>query len=178
MILLLRLTQSLFLYLLACSTDLYEFYQYVHLSQVRNCVGSCVGCMTALRGMYKEMHVDRPIEKHILQESFINTMSAWANMLLLASTDPIKMPVGTCATAIESHNIGYEMIIEDKPSVGSVGGFHKEEGSYEFANMKTIRDTEEEQFYGRTHLEMSRPRTTTRNGFRKCWMWRTTHHHC
>ena len=164
------------LYLLVCVveslmaagiTDPYEFYKYVHLSEVGNCVGSGVGGMTALRGMYKDRHMDRPIQKDILQESFINTMSAWVNMLLLSSTGPIKTPVGACATAVESLDIGYETIVEGKARVCFVGGFDdfQEEGSYEFANMKATSNAEEELLHGRTPQEMSRPTTTTRNGF-------------
>lgn len=148
-------------------TDPYEFYKYVHLSEVGNCVGSGVGGVSALRGMYKGRWQDKPIQKDILQESFINTMSAWVNMLLLSSTGPIKTPVGACATAIESLDIGYETIVEGKARVCFVGGFDdfQEEGSYEFANMKATSNAEEEIAHGRTPGEMSRPTTTTRNGF-------------
>ncbi|CAO2658206.1 Nn.00g059290.m01.CDS01 [Neocucurbitaria sp. VM-36] len=148
-------------------TDPYEFYQYVHLSQVGNCVGSGIGGTTALRGMYKDRFLDRPVQKDILQESFINTMSAWVNMLLLSSTGPIKTPVGACATAVESIDIGYDTIVEGKARVCFVGGFDdfQEEGSYEFANMKATSNAEDEFAHGRTPKEMSRPTTTTRNGF-------------
>ncbi|RPB10026.1 3-oxoacyl-synthase [Morchella conica CCBAS932] len=148
-------------------TDPYEFYKYVHLSEVGNCVGSGVGGVSALRGMYKGRWQDKPIQKDILQESFINTMSAWVNMLLLSSTGPIKTPVGACATAVESLDIGYETIVEGKARVCFVGGFDdfQEEGSYEFANMKATSNAEEEIAHGRTPAEMSRPTTTTRNGF-------------
>jgi len=80
------------LYVLVCTvesllasgiTDPYEFYQYVHISEVGNCIGSGIGGTTALRGMYKDRFLDRPLQKDILQESFINTMSAWVNMLRL-----------------------------------------------------------------------------------------------
>ena len=54
-------------------TDPYKFYEFVQLSEVGNCVGSGVGGVTALRGMYKDRHMDRPIQKDILQYSFINT---------------------------------------------------------------------------------------------------------
>lgn len=148
-------------------TDPYEFYQYVHLSQVGNCVGSGIGGTTALRGMYKDRFLDRPVQKDILQESFINTMSAWVNMLLMSSTGPIKTPVGACATAVESIDIGYDTIVEGKARVCFVGGFDdfQEEGSYEFANMKATSNAEDEFAHGRTPKEMSRPTTTTRNGF-------------
>ena len=164
------------LYVLVCTvesllasgiTDPYEFYQYVHMSEVGNCIGSGIGGTTALRGMYKDRFLDKPLQKDILQESFINTMSAWVNMLLLSSTGPIKTPVGACATAVESVDIGYETILEGKARVCFVGGFDdfQEEGSYEFANMKATSNAEDEFAHGRTPREMSRPTTTTRNGF-------------
>lgn len=148
-------------------TDPYEFYKYVHLSEVGNCVGSGIGGTTALRGMYKDRFLDKPVQKDILQESFINTMSAWVNMLLMSSTGPIKTPVGACATAVESIDIGYDTIVEGKARVCFVGGFDdfQEEGSYEFANMKATSNAEDEFAHGRTPKEMSRPTTTTRNGF-------------
>jgi fatty acid synthase subunit alpha len=94
-------------------------------------------------------------------------MSAWVNMLLISSTGPIKTPVGACATAVESIDIGYETILEGKARVCFVGGFDdfQEEGSYEFANMKATSNAEDEFAHGRTPKEMSRPTTTTRNGF-------------
>ncbi|GLI74712.1 beta subunit of fatty acid synthetase [Penicillium ochrochloron] len=148
-------------------TDPYEFYKYVHLSEVGNCIGSGIGGTHALRGMYKDRFLDKPLQKDILQESFINTMSAWVNMLLLSSTGPIKTPVGACATAVESVDIGYETIVEGKARVCFVGGFDdfQEEGSYEFANMKATSNAEDEFAHGRTPREMSRPTTTTRAGF-------------
>lgn len=164
------------LYVLVCTvesllasgiTDPYEFYKYVHVSEVGNCVGSGIGGARALRGMYKDRYLDKPLQKDILQESFINTMSAWVNMLLLSSSGPIKTPVGACATAVESVDIGYETIVEGKARVCFVGGFDDftEEGSYEFANMKATSNAEDELAHGRTPQEMSRPTTTTRNGF-------------
>ncbi|PBP24006.1 fatty acid synthase subunit alpha [Diplocarpon rosae] len=148
-------------------TDPYEFYKYVHISEVGNCIGSGIGGTHALRGMYKDRFLDKPLQKDILQESFINTMSAWVNMLLLSSTGPIKTPVGACATSVESVDIGYETIVEGKARVCFVGGFDdfQEEGSYEFANMKATSNAVDEIAHGRTPAEMSRPTTTTRNGF-------------
>ncbi|KAK2737905.1 3-oxoacyl-[acyl-carrier-protein] synthase [Myotisia sp. PD_48] len=164
------------LYVLVCTvetllasgiTDPYEFYKYVHISEVGNCIGSGIGGAQALRGMYKDRYLDKPLQKDILQESFINTMSAWVNMLLLSSTGPIKTPVGACATAVESIDIGYETIVEGKARVCFVGGFDdfQEEGSYEFANMQATSNAESEVAHGRTPQEMSRPTTTTRSGF-------------
>ncbi|KYK59615.1 fatty acid synthase subunit alpha [Drechmeria coniospora] len=154
--------------LLSCGiTDPYEFYKYVHVSEVGNCVGSGMGGAAALRGMHKDRFLDKPLQNDILQESFINTMAAWVNMLLISSSGPIKTPVGACATAVESVDIGYETIMEGKARVCFVGGFDDfgEEGSYEFANMKATSNTVDELAHGRTPKEMSRPTTTTRNGF-------------
>lgn len=154
--------------LLSCGiTDPYEFYKYVHVSEVGNCVGSGMGGAAALRGMHKDRFLDKPLQNDILQESFINTMAAWVNMLLISSSGPIKTPVGACATAVESVDIGYETIMEGKARICFVGGFDDfgEEGSYEFANMKATSNTVDEFAHGRTPKEMSRPTTTTRNGF-------------
>ncbi|KAI6512428.1 hypothetical protein MCOR14_000948 [Pyricularia oryzae] len=148
-------------------TDPYEFYKYVHVSEVGNCVGSGMGGAAALRGMHRDRYLDKPLQNDILQESFINTMSAWVNMLLISSSGPIKTPVGACATAVESIDIGFETIMEGKARVCFVGGFDDfgEEGSYEFANMKATSNAVDEFDHGRTPKEMSRPTTTTRNGF-------------
>ncbi|KAG0363748.1 3-oxoacyl-[acyl-carrier-protein] synthase [Podila minutissima] len=148
-------------------TDPYEFYQYVHVSEVGNTAGSGVGGMLSLRGMYRDRVLDKPVQKDILQESFINTMPAWVNMLLLSSSGPIKTPVGACATAVESVEIGVDTIQSGKAKIVIVGGYDdfQEEGSYEFANMKATSNTEEEFAHGRTPQEMSRPATSTRSGF-------------
>ncbi|WKT46141.1 hypothetical protein QSH57_011015 [Fusarium oxysporum f. sp. vasinfectum] len=154
--------------LLSCGiTDPYEFYKYVHVSEVGNCVGSGMGGAAALRDMHRTRFLDQPVQNDILQESFINTMAAWVNMLLMSSSGPIKTPVGACATAVESIDTGYETIMEGKARVCFVGGFDDlgEEGSYEFANMKATSNTVDEFAHGRTPKEMSRPTTTTRNGF-------------
>lgn len=148
-------------------TDPYEFYKYVHVSEVGNCSGSGMGGVSALRGMFKDRYADKPVQNDILQESFINTMSAWVNMLLLSSSGPIKTPVGACATAVESVDTGIETIQAGKAKIVIVGGYDdfQEEGSYEFANMNATSNAIEEFEHGRTPKEMSRPTTTTRNGF-------------
>ncbi|CCF58716.1 hypothetical protein KAFR_0F01200 [Kazachstania africana CBS 2517] len=148
-------------------TDPYEMYKYVHVSEVGNCSGSGMGGVSALRGMFKDRYKDEPVQNDILQESFINTMSAWVNMLLISSSGPIKTPVGACATAVESVDNGVETILSGKAKICIVGGYDdfQEEGSYEFGNMKATSNTLEEFEHGRTPAEMSRPATTTRSGF-------------
>lgn len=148
-------------------TDPYEMYKYVHVSEVGNCSGSGMGGVSALRGMFKDRYKDQPVQNDILQESFINTMSAWVNMLLISSSGPIKTPVGACATAVESLDIGVETILSGKAKICIVGGYDdfQEEGSYEFGNMNATSNSLDEFDHGRTPAEMSRPATTTRNGF-------------
>ncbi|KAM3159575.1 Fatty acid synthase subunit alpha [Lachancea thermotolerans] len=148
-------------------TDPYEMYQYVHVSEVGNCSGSGMGGVSALRGMFKDRYKDMPVQNDILQESFINTMSAWVNMLLISSSGPIKTPVGACATAVESLDVGVETILSGKAKICIVGGYDdfQEEGSYEFGNMGATSNSYDEFDHGRTPAEMSRPTTTTRNGF-------------
>lgn len=148
-------------------SDPYEFYKYVHVSEVGNCAGSGVGGQSALRGMYKDRWMDKQVQKDILQESFINTMSAWVNMLLLSSSGPIKTPVGACATAVESIELGFETLQSGKAKICIVGGYDdfQEEGSFEFANMNATSNAVDEIAHGRTPGEMSRPTTTTRSGF-------------
>ncbi|KAI8872143.1 fatty acid synthase [Ramicandelaber brevisporus] len=148
-------------------TDPYEFYKYVHVSEVGNCSGSGIGGMRSLGKMYKDRMMDKPVQQDILQETFINTMAAWVNLLLLSSSGPIKTPVGACATAVESVEIGVETIQSGKAKVVIVGGFDdfQEEGSFEFANMKATSNADEEFAKGRTPAEMSRPATTSRAGF-------------
>ncbi|KAI0243885.1 fatty acid synthase alpha subunit Lsd1, partial [Massospora cicadina] len=148
-------------------TDPYEFYSYVHVSEVGNTAGSGMGGMVSLRQMYKSRFLDQPVQNDILQETFINTMPAWINLLLLSSSGPIKTPVGACATAVESVEIGVDTIQSGKAKVVIVGGYDDfdEEGSVEFANMKATSNTLEEFAKGRTPKEMSRPATTSRAGF-------------
>ncbi|KAJ1970555.1 fatty acid synthase alpha subunit Lsd1, partial [Dimargaris xerosporica] len=148
-------------------TDPYEFYKYVHVSEVGNCAGSGMGGQRSLTKMYKDRLFDKPVQNDILQETFINTMAAWVNLLLLSASGPVKTPVGACATAVESVEVGVETIQSGKARIVLVGGYDDmhEEGSYEFGNMKATSNAEDELMRGRTPREMSRPATTTRSGF-------------
>ncbi|PVV05312.1 hypothetical protein BB560_000171 [Smittium megazygosporum] len=148
-------------------TDPYEMYKYVHVSQVGNTSGSGVGGMNSNKAMYKSRYMDKDVQMDVLQETFINTMSAWINMLLLSSSGPIKVPVGACATAALSVELGVDTIQSGKAKVVIAGGFDdfQEESSYEFANMGATSNSLDEFAKGRTPEEMSRPATTSRSGF-------------
>ncbi|KAJ3096841.1 3-oxoacyl-[acyl-carrier-protein] synthase [Phlyctochytrium planicorne] len=148
-------------------TDPYEFYQYVHVSELGNTSGGGMGGMKALQKLFKERMLEKPVQNDILQESFINTMPAWVNMLLLSSSGPIKTPVGACATAAESVDIAVDTILSGKARIVICGGYDdfQEEGSYEFANMKATSNSVEELARGREPRDMCRPATDTRAGF-------------
>jgi fatty acid synthase subunit beta len=148
-------------------TDPYEFYEYVHVSEVGNTSGSGIGGFTALRKTYRERFQEKPVQADILQEVFINVMPAWVNMLLLSSSGPIKTPVGACATSAESVELGVDCIVSGKAKVVVVGGYDDigEESSYEFGQMQATSNSVEEVKMGRTPKEMSRPCADTRAGF-------------
>jgi fatty acid synthase subunit alpha len=148
-------------------TDPYEFYKYIHVSQLGVCVGSGFGGAASLQGIYKERFMDKTVQNDVLAESFINTGSAWINMLLLSSCGPNITPVGACATALESLDVGVEVIASGKAKAVFVGGYDylAKDVAYEFANMKATINTDEDFARGRTPQEMSRPATSTRAGF-------------
>ncbi|TMW63553.1 hypothetical protein Poli38472_002494 [Pythium oligandrum] len=161
------LTSTMEAFVGAGITDPYEFYQYVHVSEVGNASGGGFGGMRSFKRIYTGRLQGKSVASDTLQECFINTAPAWVNMLLLSSSGPIKTPVGACATAAESIDIGVETIKSGKARVVVVGGYDDfgEEGSYEFAQMKATSDSVKEEGMGRDPREMCRPCATTRGGF-------------
>ncbi|KAH9950013.1 fatty acid synthase [Amylocystis lapponica] len=148
-------------------TDPYELYQHMHPSEVGSTIGSGMGGMQSLSKMFKDRRDEKDVQNDILQETFINTTAGWVNLLLLSSSGPIKIPVGACATALQSVEIACDTLLSGKAKVMLAGGFDdlSEEGSYEFGNMKATSNSETEFAMGREPTEMSRPATTTRAGF-------------
>lgn len=147
--------------------DPYELYRYIHVSELANCLGTGAGAQSAAQRLYKKRYLDHAVQSDILSESFLNTAAAWVNMLVFSSTGPIKTPVGACATAIESLDIGCDAIRSGRSQVALVGGYDdfREEASYEFAMMNATASSVGELAQGRLPGEMSRPSTTTRSGF-------------
>ena len=64
-------------------TDPYEFYQYVHVSEVGNCSGGGMGGMRSLKRLFHERKLEKEIPSDTLAESFINTMPGAYDMLVL-----------------------------------------------------------------------------------------------
>ncbi|KAL3462079.1 thiolase-like protein [Aspergillus heterothallicus] len=147
--------------------DPYEIYQHIHVSEVGNCLGSGGGPMKVIQNMYRDRFLDRQLRGDIILEHFVNTMGAWVNMLLLSATGPLKTPVGACATALESLDIGCEGIQTGKFKMAIVGGCddYGEELAYEFASIKATANSTKEVSNGRNPAEISRPTTSSRSGF-------------
>ncbi|KAF9532470.1 fatty acid synthase [Crepidotus variabilis] len=148
-------------------TDPYELYKHMHPSDVGTSLGSGMGGTVSMAKMFKDRRDEKEVQNDILQETFINTVAGWINLLLLSSSGPVKIPVGACATALQSLEIASDTILTGKAKVMIAGGFDdiSEEGSYEFANMKATSNAETEFAMGREPTEMSRPATTSRAGF-------------
>ncbi|BGP33270.1 fatty acid synthase alpha subunit Lsd1 [Rhodotorula toruloides] len=153
--------------MMAGITDPYELYKWVHPSEVGSSLGSGMGGITSISKMFRDRREEKDVQKDILQETFINTVAGWVNLLLLSSSGPIKIPVGACATALQSVEIACDTILSGKAKIMVSGGYDdfSEEGSYEFANMKATSNSETEFAAGREPNEMSRPTTSTRAGF-------------
>lgn len=63
-------------------TDPYELYKYVHPSEVGSSLGSGMGGMISLSRMFRDRREEKDVQKDILQETFINTVAGWVNLLL------------------------------------------------------------------------------------------------
>lgn len=148
-------------------TDPYELYSHMHVSAMAVCVGSGLGGVSSLHRMFKQRFLDRQVQKDVLAETFVNTTSAWVNMLLLGGSGPIRTPVGACATALESVDTGADLISNGRAKACLVGGFDglEQDVAAEFANMQATVNVDKETAAGRTPREMSRPTTSSRGGF-------------
>ncbi|CEL06583.1 Putative Fatty acid synthase subunit alpha [Aspergillus calidoustus] len=147
--------------------DPYEIYQHIHVSELVNCLGSGGGPMNVIQSMYRDRFLDRQLKGDLILEHFVNSMGAWVNMLLLSATGPLKTPVGACATALESLDIGCEAIQTGKWKMAIVGGCddYGEELAYEFASINATANSTKELARGRTPAEISRPTASSRSGF-------------
>ncbi|KAJ2696776.1 fatty acid synthase alpha subunit Lsd1 [Coemansia sp. IMI 203386] len=148
-------------------TDPYELYKYLHVSEVGNTTGCTVGGMQSTQETLRDRFLDKSIVGDKMQESFISTIQAWVNMLLMSGSGPVKPVAGACATAAASIDTAVEVIQSGKARFMLAGGVEdfSEISSTEFANMGATSNSIEEFARGRDVSEMSRPCTTTRHGF-------------
>ncbi|KAI1269286.1 putative fatty acid synthase alpha subunit FasA [Xylariaceae sp. FL1019] len=147
--------------------DPFEFYKHIHVSELGVYVGSGAGSLKSMRDMYRRRYRDNPVKGDVLQETFLNSMAAWTNMLLFGAAGPLKTPTGTCATAIESLDIAVDSIKSRRVRVAVVGGTDdlQEELSTEFTSMKATMVAEQETAKGFLPSQMSRPTASSRAGF-------------
>ncbi|KAJ2840336.1 fatty acid synthase alpha subunit Lsd1 [Coemansia sp. 'formosensis'] len=148
-------------------TDPYELYKHFHVSEVGNTMGSGIGGSRAIQDIFRRRHLDKEVKNDAIQESFISTVQAWVNMLLMSGSGPVKPVVGACATAVLSIDTAIETIQSGKAEFMIAGGVEDfiHESSVEFANMGATSNSIDESARGRTPSEMCRPCTSTRNGF-------------
>jgi len=154
-------------FLCAGMDDPFELYRHLHVSELGNCVGASLGGVRSLQEMYRQRFLDRPVQKDILAETFVNTTAAWINMLLLGSSGPIRTPVGACATSLESVDTGYDLIMSGKAKAVLVGGsdVFEKDTAVEFANMQATINADKDRAAGRTPKQASRPTASSRAGF-------------
>lgn len=147
--------------------DSLEIFKYIHVSEVGNMLGSCIGGATKTRNMYTDQYLDHEIQGDIIQETFLCASATWINMLLLGASGPIKTPNGTCATGVESLENACESILSGKTKLCLVGGVDdiQEDEAYGFEKIKATVDSNLELKKGRAPHEMSRPTTESRAGF-------------
>lgn len=148
-------------------SDINEMYHYVHLRDIGITVGSGIGGAKSLRRMYRDRLRGEQVASDVLQETFVNTIAAWINMLLIGGCGPIKTPSGACATAAQSFDMGVELIQMKKAAAVIVGAADDftEDVSFEFARMRATIDSTKDKLAGRGTTEASRPTSSTRNGF-------------
>ncbi|KAK3693106.1 putative fatty acid synthase alpha subunit FasA [Podospora appendiculata] len=149
-------------------TDISELYSHIHVAELGNYIGSGAGGLQALQSMYRNRYVEGPpVQSDILQETFLNSIAAWTNMLLLGAAGPIKTPVGACATAVESLDTACEAIRTGSVKAAFVGGVDDfgEEASFEFDSMKATANAADERAKGYLPREASRPTSSSRAGF-------------
>eukprot|EP01117_Protostelium_nocturnum_P000846 TRINITY_DN1109_c0_g1_i4.p1 TRINITY_DN1109_c0_g1~~TRINITY_DN1109_c0_g1_i4.p1 ORF type:complete len:3931 (+),score=1672.78 TRINITY_DN1109_c0_g1_i4:607-12399(+) len=147
--------------------DPYELFKHIHVSELGNTIGSGMGGMQSLRSMFLGRRNEKDVQKDILQETFINTVGAWVQLLLLSASGPVQPPVAACATAAVSLDLAVNAIQSGKAKAVIAGGFDdiSEEGSVEFANMGATNNNRLDREAGREPSEASRPASSSRSGF-------------
>ncbi|TGJ87329.1 hypothetical protein E0Z10_g1466 [Xylaria hypoxylon] len=127
--------------------DPFEFYKYIHVSELGIYIGSGAGSLKSTRDMYRRRYRDNPVKGDILQETFLNSMAAWTNMLLF--------------------DIACDSIRSRGVKIALVGGTDdlQEELSTEFSNMKATMVAQQEIAKGFLPSQMSRPTASSRAGF-------------
>lgn len=69
-----------------------------------------MGGSKGLKGMFQSRKFEQSARSDVLQDTLINVVPAWVNMLMLSAAGPIKTLVGACATAAESIDVACSTI--------------------------------------------------------------------
>lgn len=148
--------------------DPYELFKYVHVSQVGNAIGSAMGGLRSCEKMYQQRPTtDAAVQADILQETFVNSIGAWVQLLLLSSSGPVLTPTAACATGAVSLCLARQAIEVGEAKVMICGAFDDltASSSIEFGNMNATMDNERDLLAGRAPSEASRPFSSSRKGF-------------
>ncbi len=139
----------------------------LHPTRVGSSQGGGIGGMRAIRRLYVDPVLDRERQTDALQEALINVSPAWAACALHGGYGPMVHPVGACATAAVSLELGVDMVLRGKADLVVAGAFDDlgPEGMRGFADMgATISDRELES-RGLEPDQASRPCDARRGGF-------------
>ena len=148
--------------------DPYELFQHVHISEVGNAIGSAMGGLRSCERMYQLRSTsESAVQADILQETFVNSIGAWVQLLLLSSSGPVLTPTAACATGAVSLCMGKTAIQTGEAKVMICGAFDDltATSSTEFGNMNATLDNDRDVAAGRHPKEASRPFSAGRGGF-------------
>jgi fatty acid synthase subunit alpha len=148
-------------------TDPYDMYNYIHPSELGNVIGSGIGGMKHIEDAFHRRKMNEDCKNDIIQDSLINVMPAWLNMLMLGACGPILTPVQACATSAVSIEMGMSLLLQKKALFVLTGGSEdtRESSMAEFGNIGALVNNIKDKNSGRSPSEASRPCTNTRSGF-------------
>ncbi len=151
----------------SAGVDPAELGRAMHPSRIGSSQGGGIGGMRALRRLYVDPVLDRPRQTDALQEALINVSPAWAACALHGGYGPMVHPVGACATAAVSVELGVDLILRDKADLVVAGAFDDigAEGMRGFADMAATISQERLDDLGLDPDQASRPCDARRGGF-------------
>ncbi len=144
-----------------------ELWQAMHPSRIACTQGSGIGGMRALRRLYTDALMDTPRQTDVLQETLINVSAAWPAMRVYGGYGSMVHPVGACATAAVSVEVGCDLLRLDKADFVVAGAFDDIglEGLRGFGDMNATIPAETRAARGLQPEASSRPFDSRRGGF-------------
>jgi len=150
--------------------DSLELFQNIHVSEVGNAIGGGFGGISSIRSVFNDrilVNQKAKVGSDTFAEVFINSASAWVNMLLFGANGPIRPAVGACGTALLSVENAIDSIIKGdaRVMVAGAGDQFERTSAYEFCMMGASVTSAAEDLLGRDPSEASRPTSSSRGGF-------------